>query len=59
MTSAPKKAYKGKNVRISDKAWGKIRQHCFKNGLKMGAFMEAAAIEKIKTKRNEKTNQEN
>lgn len=40
----------GKNIRFTSKGWDKIRKYCFKNNLKMGAFAESAALEKISAK---------
>lgn len=40
----------GKNIRISEAGWNKIRKHCIKNGIVMGNFVEKAAIDKISIK---------
>ncbi len=37
----------GKNIRVSTEAWLKIRNYCFKNGLKMGAFVEVTSLKQI------------
>lgn len=42
-----KKTY-GKNIRVSEDAWNKIRKFCFNKGVKMGKFTEDAALEVIK-----------
>lgn len=44
------KLQKGKNIRVDTSAWQKIRKHCFNNNLKMGAFVQQAALERISTK---------
>lgn len=38
----------GKNIRVSEAAWNKIRKFCFNKGIKMGKFTEEAALEIIK-----------
>lgn len=42
----------GKNVRISEGGWLKLRKHCIKNGLVLGAFVETAALEKIQPQKS-------
>lgn len=44
------KAAQGKNVRITTSGWEKIRKYCFLNNLKMGAFVEQSALERISQK---------
>lgn len=44
-----KKAYNGRNVRISDKSFDVIKDFVDERGLKLGRFVEDAAIEKIKS----------
>ena len=43
-TKKKKKHYTGKNVRISDAAFDKIKKHVDEKGLKLGRFVEDAAI---------------
>lgn len=42
------KKAKGKNIRISEPAWNKIRKYCAKQGILIGTFVEKAALSKIK-----------
>jgi hypothetical protein len=42
------KKTKGKNIRVSDYAWQKIRKYCKKNGIVMGTFVENTVLSKIK-----------
>jgi len=41
------KKMNGKNIRVSESGWNKIRRYCQKNTLVMGAFVEKAAIDQI------------
>jgi len=41
------KTYTGKNVRLSEKAFEQIKQYVDLKGLKLGRFVEDAAIEKL------------
>lgn len=47
MATKKKKEYDGKNVRISDEGFEKIKLFVDEKGLKLGRFVEDAAIEKI------------
>jgi len=42
-----KKGYDGKNVRISDSTFDKIKIYVDEKGLKLGRFVEDAALEKL------------
>lgn len=42
-----KKLYKGKNIRISDAAFERIKLFVDKRGWKLGRFVEDAAIGKV------------
>lgn len=46
-TKEKKKAYSGKNIRISDAAFSDIKAYVDTKGLKLGKFVETAAIEKL------------
>lgn len=48
MTEKPIKKSRGKNIRVSDEAFEKIRKHCFINHQYMGQFVEETAIAAIK-----------
>lgn len=38
----------GKNIRVSEYGWNKIRKFCFQKGFKMGKFTEESALEAIR-----------
>lgn len=38
------KVVEGKNIRVTTEGWLKIRTFCFKNNLKMGAFVESSTL---------------
>jgi len=44
----------GKNIRVTTEGWLEIRAYCFKNNLKMGAFVEATIRKKISSKNSVK-----
>ena len=44
------KVTQGKNIRVTTEAWNRIRRYCFDNNLKMGAFVETCALQKISPK---------
>lgn len=46
------KLYIGKNIRISDPAFDKIKEFVDDNGLKLGKFVEIAALEKLEKEKN-------
>jgi hypothetical protein len=46
-SQSKKKYYKGKNVRISDAAFDKIKVFVDEKGLKLGRFVEDAVLEKL------------
>lgn len=52
-----KKDDNGKNIRVTTAGWNRIRKYCFKNNLKMGAFVEQSTIETISDKIKSKTNE--
>ena len=52
MNEIEKPKSKGKNIRVSDKAFNAIRKYCFKHNLRMGNFVEMATSEIIKPKKN-------
>jgi len=42
-----KKSYEGKNIRISDAAFEKLKKFVDEKGLKLGRFVEDATIKEI------------
>lgn len=48
------KAYTGRNVRISDKGFDTIKEFVDDGGLKLGRFIEVAALEKIEAIKKKK-----
>ncbi len=42
------KKNKGKNIRVSETGWNKIRKYCLSKGLVMGTFVETSSLKAMK-----------
>lgn len=46
-TKPKKKSYSGRNIRVSDETFGKLKLFVDQNDMKLGKYVERAIIEKL------------
>lgn len=50
-TEKEAKTYKGKNIRVSEEFWNKLRKYCFNRNITMKDLVEEVVTERMKTKK--------